>query len=478
MHTSFRSTSGYARPLVLAALSLAIVGALALPQSATAGGFQLKENSAKGMGRAYAGSTTAGDDASVVINNPAAMSDLKGTYAQFDMTGINFGTHFHGSAHDALGRPISGDNGGDGGTTLPVPAMVFVTQVSDKVHLGAGFSVPFGFQTEYNRNWVGRYQAIKSKIQTFDATLSGSYELTDSFSLGASFIAQKTNAELTNAINYNMVGLGLIQQSAAAGQISPAMAQALAAQVSAVVPPGSDGFARIKGDDWAYGWQVGAYYKLTPNDRFAVDYHSKITHSIQGTGNFTVPDNVAALLSNPAVAPLLGGGTPFQHTNATAGFTTPEFVSLSYWHQTEKYGVGADASWTRWDRLKQLEVNYDNPAQPPSTQKFGWHNSWVFSVGGDYYLNDKLTLRAGIAMDKTPTSAALRDPRVPDALRKEVAFGVGYKASEHFELDASYMHIFVNKAVISGALSATGDTLTGYSDAYGNLLSVSAQYKF
>ena len=67
MHTSFRSTSGYTRPLVLAALSLAVVGALALPQSAAAGGFQLKENSAKGMGRAYAGSTTAGDDVSVVV---------------------------------------------------------------------------------------------------------------------------------------------------------------------------------------------------------------------------------------------------------------------------------------------------------------------------------------------------------------------------------------------------------------------------
>ena len=173
MQTSFRILSGTARPLTLAALSLAIVGALVAPSSADASAFQLKENSAKAMGRAYAGSATAGGDVSVVVNNPAAMSDLKGTYLQADVTAINFSTKFSGTATDVMGRPIEGGNGGDGGTTLPVPALFFATQVSDRMHLGFGFSVPFGFQTEYDRNWKGRYGAVKSKFQSLDATLSG-----------------------------------------------------------------------------------------------------------------------------------------------------------------------------------------------------------------------------------------------------------------------------------------------------------------
>jgi long-chain fatty acid transport protein len=477
MHKSFRSFPGAARPLALAVLSVAVVGAL-MPGLASASAFQLKENSAMGLGRAYAGSATAGGDVSVVTNNPAAMSDLKGTYLQADVTGINFSTKFHGSAHDALGRPISGGNGGDAGTTLPVPALFFATQVSDRVHVGAGFSVPFGFQTEYDKNWVGRYNAIKSKFESLDATLSGSFDVTDSFSLGASVIAQRTSAELTNAINFNMVGLGLIQQAAAAGQLDPATAQALAAQVGAVVPPGSDGYARITGDDWAYGWQLGAYWKLTTQDKLAFNYRSKIDHTLHGTANFQVPANVAALLSNPAVAPLLGGGSPFTHTNGTAGFTTPATASLSYWHQAEKFGIGADVAWTKWDVFKQLKVTYDNPAQPASEQDFDWKNSWYVSVGGDYYVNDKLTLRAGVALDTTPTSDSLRDPRVPDETRKLATVGIGYTASEHFQINASYAHIFVNKARINGSVSATGDVLTGYSDDYGNLLSLSAVYKF
>jgi len=465
--------------LALAALSLAVAGALALPQAADASAFQLKENSAKGMGRAYAGSATAGGDASVVANNPAAMTDLDGTYLQADVTAINFSARFKGTATDALGRPISGGDGGDAGTTLPVPALFFATKVSDRAHLGFGLSVPFGFQTEYGQNWKGRYNAVKSRFESLDATLSGSFDVTDKFSLGASVIAQKTSAELTSAINFNGVALGLIQQGAAGGLIPPEQVPAYMQLVGTVVPPGSDGFARVKGDDWGYGWQVGAYWKLTPNDKLAFDYRSKISHELEGTGNFTVPANVTALLSSPQVAPLLAaaGGVPFTHTTGMADFTTPASASFSYWHQGEKFGLGVDLNWTKWDVFKELRVQYGNPAQPDTVETFNWRNTWYAAIGGDYYVNDKLTLRAGISVDTTPTYNATRDARVPDSTRKFAAVGLGYKASEHFEINASYAHIFVNQAHIR-SVSPTGDVLTGNYDDYGNLLSLSAQYKF
>jgi long-chain fatty acid transport protein len=479
MQMSFRELSRAGRPLTLAALSLAILGSLAAPQRAHASAFQLHEDSAAAMGRAYAGSTTAGGDVSVVANNPAAMSDLKGTYFQADVTAINFGTTFSGSAHDALGRPISGGGGGDAGTTMPVPALFFATQLGDKWHVGGAFTVPFGFQTEYDNNWIGRYNAIKSKFTSLDATLSVSYDISDTFAIGVSGIAQKTSAELSSAINYNAVGLGLVNQAVAAGAIPPAAGQALGQQVNTIVPPGSDGVARIKGDDWAYGYQVGFLWRASPNDKFALDYRSKISHTLTGTANFTVPANVQALLSNPTVAALLAGagGVPFTHTEGTAPFTTPAVATASYWHQEEKFGLGADVAWTKWDSFKNLNVYYANPAQPTTTEAFNWRNSWYIAIGGEYYANDKLTLRAGLALDTTPTITATRDPRVPDGTRQLLSFGAGYKVSENFVLNASYAHIFVNGARMN-ATSSTGDVLTGSSDDYGNLLSLSAQYKF
>jgi long-chain fatty acid transport protein len=495
---SFRSVPGAARPFALAALSLAVVGALALPQGAHASAFQLKENSAKGLGRAYAGSATAGGDVSVVVNNPAAMSDLDGTYFQADVTAINFSAKFSGEGHNVLGQPTSGGNGGDGGTTLPVPALFFATKVSDRVHLGFGFSVPFGFQTEYDSNWVGRYNGIKSRFESLDATLSGSFDVTDSFALGASVIAQKTSAELTSAINYNAIGLSVqqgisaqtaagvaqIQAAAAAGLIPPDQAaimiqqavqqgQAAAAGVAAATPAGVDGYARIKGDDTAYGWQVGAYWKLTPNDKLALNYHSKIAHTLEGTGNFTRTPGYDLLLSNPQLAASL---PPFEHTTGRADFTTPATATASYWHQGEKFGLGIDLAWTKWDVFKELRVQYGN-SQPDSVETYNWRNTWYAAIGGDYYVNDKLTLRAGVSLDTTPTYNATRTPRVPDATRKFAAVGLGYKASEHFEINASYAHIFVNNAHVN-ATSSTGDVLAGNFKDYGNLFSLSAQYKF
>lgn len=468
MHKSFRHISGTARPLALATLSLAVAAGLALPTGAHASAFQLKEDSAKAMGRAYAGSATAGNDVSVVANSPAAMSDLKGTYFQADVTAINFSAKFSGSAKDAEGRPISGGNGGEGGTTLPVPALFYATQLGERWHVGASFTVPFGFQTEYDRDWVGRYNGVKSKFESLDATLSASYDVTDSFSVGASAIAQKTSAELTSAVNFNGVGYELAGQAG----LPPAL-------VDGLIPPGTDGAARIKGDDWGWGWQLGGYWKLSPNDRLSLNYRSKISHKLHGTANFNVPDNVTSLVTS--LAPLLGldaSNLPFQHTRGTADFTTPAVANASYWHQAEKFGVGIDLAWTKWDVFKNLTVEYANPYQPATVETFNWRNTWYASIGGDYYVNDKLTLRGGIAVDTTPTSAKNRDVRVPDSTRKMLSVGIGYRPTDRFEIDASYAHIFVNKAHLDGSPSPTGDVVTGQFDDYGNLLSLSAQYHF
>ncbi|HET8765680.1 MAG TPA: outer membrane protein transport protein, partial [Rhodanobacter sp.] len=431
MSKSVRSLSGAARPLALAALSVAVAGAL-LPNAANASAFQLKENTTQGLGRAYAGSATAGNDVSVVANNPAAMSDLDGTYFQADVTAINFSAKFKGSSHDVLGRPINGGNGGDAGTTLPVPAFALSTKVSDRVNLGIAFDAPFGFQTEYDNNWMGRYDAIKTKLQSLDATLSASFKINDQWSVGVSAIAERTSAELTNAINFNAVGLkvqqGIAQQAQAqiqaavaqvqagmaAGQIptatgaamiqqivaqGTAQAQAAAAGVAALTPQGADGMARVKGDNWAWGWQVGTYWKPTANDRVALDYRSRISHDIDGTANFTTTPGYDLLLANPALA---GSIPAFQHTTGTARLTNPATATLSYWHHEDKFGIGGDLAWTQWSVMRELTVNYANPSQPDTTLPFNWRDTWYASIGGEYYATNQLTLRAGFAIDQAP----------------------------------------------------------------------------
>jgi long-chain fatty acid transport protein len=58
-----------------------------------------------------------------------------------------------------------------------------------------------------------------------------------------------------------------------------------------------------------------------------------------------------------------------------------------------------------------------------------WSDSYRYSVGANYHLNDKLTLRGGVAFDETPVSDAFRTARIPDEDRTWLAFGAQYRLS-------------------------------------------------
>lgn len=106
------------RFLSLSALALGVAGALAFGQ-AQASGFQLKENSVKAIGRATAGSAAAEGDASVVVNNPAAMSTFEERTVQVDLHAIDLSFQFDGGGTDAFGRPLEGAQAATRATSRP-----------------------------------------------------------------------------------------------------------------------------------------------------------------------------------------------------------------------------------------------------------------------------------------------------------------------------------------------------------------------
>ena len=140
------------RFIQVSALALGIAGALAVGQ-AQASGFQLKENSVKAMGRAFAGSGVATGDASVVVNNPATMTTFEGTTIQADITVIDLNATFDGGGFAGTGtplaRPLSGGDGGNNGGVTPIPAMSIIHEFCNGLTVGAMVSAPFGLKTEY-----------------------------------------------------------------------------------------------------------------------------------------------------------------------------------------------------------------------------------------------------------------------------------------------------------------------------------------
>ncbi|MBS0584139.1 MAG: outer membrane protein transport protein [Proteobacteria bacterium] len=430
----------------LGALSFAVAACL-VSQGAHASAFQLTENSAQGLGRAQAGGPATPGDCSAVVNNPAAMSDFTTSCLGGNLAAIYFSAKFHGSGQDVFGNPLTGGNGGDGGTTKPVPSIYYIRPINEQLVVGAGLSAPFGFQTEYDDRWVGRYQGVKTKLESPALTFAGSWKFNDQFSLGASLIVQRTSATLVQDIDFGAVLAGPTG--------------------GAILPQEGDGQGGLKGDDVSYGFGLGALWKPTANDRLGINFHSQIDHTLEGNGTFKVPSNLL---------PLLGGA--FVNTPGKADLNTPWFVNLGWWHTfNDRFSLGVNASYTHWSSFKTLQIVYENPKQPASTQDFSYKNTWFTSIGGDYKLDNQWTLRGGLAYDETPTSDAHRDPKVPDNSRTWLSIGAGYQYSNNLRFDASFLHLIVDDAKINDT-SVFKSTLTGAFKVSGDVLTIGAQYTF
>ncbi|MDI1252759.1 outer membrane protein transport protein [Thermomonas sp.] len=471
------------RSFRVTALALAVLGTLAASQ-ASASGFQLRENSAKALGRAGAGSAVA-KDAAVVSNNPAAMAQFDKLTMQSDLTVIDLNAKFTGSSCTPVSAtvcvPIGGGNGGDPGAPTLVPAMAVVIPLSgslERLTVGASISAPFGLSTEYDPTWVGRYNATKSEVKTPALTLSAAYKVTPTFSLGVGFIYQRTEVTLANGVDFGRL-------LAAAGVPGGTIGN-----------PVTDGSVSITGADNGTGWVAGMQF--TPNDQFSIGYshRSEITHNIKGQADFTVPAAflgaqpgfravAAAYAQLPANDPrraaipqLLVLGNGFSDTGGNAKLTTPSIdtVSVQY-NASNVLRLYGDIQRTGWTSLPSVVIDFVNPYQPDSAEPFNWKNTMFYSVGVEYDLNEAFTIRGGIAKDESPTNNIDRTPRLPDNNRQLYSVGFSWHASEHISIDAAYQKITIDKPNVN-ILSSSGSRLTGSFDGSANLYSVGASYKF
>ncbi len=437
----------------VSALAVGIAGVLAFGQAHGAA-FQLKENSAQGLGRAFAGSASAPGDASVVAVNPAAMRLLDGRQFQFDVSAISFSAKYRGEGGNyATGTAISGGNGGDAGMIAPVPAAYFHLPFGENnnMHFGASLTVPFGFKTEYDRDWVGRYNGVKTELQAIDAGLAFSYDVNPYVSFGASVFAERLDIDLSNAIDFGSI--------------------LAASRVPGFAPGSADGYSRIKGDSTEVGFTVGGLFTPVDGTNIGLTYRSRVDHKItDGSADFTVPGNAAAVLA--VAAP----GT-FVDTSGRATVRLPASATVSFTHKVnEQWSVMADVSRTAWSKFDQVTVDFASN-QPNSVLDFSYRDTTFASIGADYRLSDTVTLRGGLAYDQTPTTSEHRDVRVPDASRKWVSLGASWMPSERTEFNFGYTHLFTKDPTID-LVSATNSTLTGSYDVTGDVLAASVNYKF
>jgi len=167
----------------------------------------------------------------------------------------------------------------------------------------------------------------------------------------------------------------------------------------------------------------------------------------------------------------------------TANVKLPDMLSFSAYHRFGKFGVMGDATWTRWSSVQRLVINFDTPSllrSAATVEELRGDDAWRLGLGLNYYHNDKLTLRAGLAYDESPATGnpLFTTARLPDADRYWVAVGASYRVSNKISLDAGYSHLFVDDSRINRTGGTSGDTLTGTFESEADIISVQMNYVF
>jgi long-chain fatty acid transport protein len=386
---------------------------------AHAAGFALIEQSASGLGNAYAGQAAVAADASTIFYNPAGMTELPDS-RQLVVGGslIQLSAKFSGTSTPSYG----GGQGGDAGGVGFVPNVYFSLPLAPTVRAGVGINAPFGLKTEYDAGWVGRFQALKSEINTINVNPSIAWKINDQLSLGAGLDIQRIDATLSNNIH-------------------PAFPSSL---------------MTVKGDDYGWGYNLGLLWKLDQDTRMGLAYRSQVDYTLKGQ-----------LASNFAGLP---GG------DVTADVTMPASASLSLFHKlAPAVDLLADVTWTGWSAFDELRIVRTSGVTVGVTPE-NWGDNWRYSLGATWHRDATWTWRVGVAYDQTPVPNAYRTPRIPDESRTWVALGGQYRVDSNNAIDFGYTHLFVKQASINNT-TLTG-TLTGSYDNYVNILSAQYTHNF
>ena len=427
--------------------------------------FQLKEQSSSKLGNAFAGYTADADDISIMWQNPAAMTMFKGTQSLVSTSIIIPKTELKSSnTSSTFGFTGTGSAGAqsDIGHDSILPALYFMYDPGGDKNYRFGLSVnrPYGMKTSYNANAVSRYSGLTSEIKTITVSPSLAYQINDNWSIGGGPQVQHFDIRLTRAIN--------------CGEI---------ANVNSAAIFGTDGGALDEdchedntADDIATGFVTGIHANY---DRFKLGlaYRSKVTHDLSGDVRITQSSLVSG------IAALSSTANELQSQGINAKVTTPENVNIgASYDLTPSVTLLADAVWTRWSHLQDLEINYDNNilGQSSRSDTLNYENSWFLSFGVDYDYNENLTFRGGVAYDWSPIPEETRSSILPDQDRLWLTAGLGYNFNQSFSLDLSYAHISADTALVSKEenVASAIPAFVGEYDSSVNIFGLQVDYKF
>ena len=180
---------------LLAGASVAALAIAAVPYNANAGGFALKERSAKAQGLSFAGSTAGSGGLSSLGFNPATLHFVEGTEVY---GGLSF-VFPQADGEVTVGGVPTGET-----VDADRPAGLGYNYIGHRIDsqfaVGLGVYTPFGLVTQYEpNNWTGSGDGITSRLLTINIAPTVAWTPVENFTVAFSGNIIFANARLTTS---------------------------------------------------------------------------------------------------------------------------------------------------------------------------------------------------------------------------------------------------------------------------------------
>ena len=419
--------------------SALIISTALIAQSAWASGYHFGTQSVSSQSTANSSAAEAADP-STIFYNPAGLTKLEGTQATINLNIVapnvkyKDAKAYYPDGTEIIRAPDGSANvERDGKITDDVviaPHGYISHQVNDKVWLGFGMYVPFGSGTEYDENSVLRYNLNELSLRTIALQPTVAYKVNEQHSVALGVVAQNSKAKLRQYANF--------------GAFAGANGMA-------------DGYAKVDGDDWGFGYNLAWMWDINERARVGVNYRSKVDHNLSGDAEWNL---VGPGFANPLFAPQIRGAGYAEKEDASVKITTPESLSVHGMYKINpQWNVFGDVTWTRHSRFNKAHLKYANSkivvdpttgGQTRSDETIlnpNWRNTYKVAVGTSYQYSEPLQLRFGVAYDQSPVkSADYRMTTLPDSNRIWLSFGAKYDINKQHSINAAYSHLFIHNA--------------------------------
>ena len=390
-------------------------------------GVSLREQSIRSASMAMAADGVGVGDAASLYANPASIGNLSGQHISLGLRSVSSSAEWKGTGAGSTVETSQSAKSKNG----MLPSLHGVHAINDKVNVGWGVAPTFGASVEYEDNWMGRYYSEEIALSNLVLDVVGSYKVSDNLVVGGGVYYSQSSFTLATAVD-----IGRLTQAAGG------------------TPFAQDSSMTFEGDSAGAGYSLGALYKPMDNLTVGLGFRSALVNEYEGSVTYKDSSAQAAAFRSTASAT---NATLAASSDATVRTVQPQIATLGISYDLD---VGSslfvNINQTKWSSNGRLDVKYNNGF---TGEEIDYEDTLSYSIGGQYQLDEAITLRGGVGIDpEVATTAASKGVRGVDGNRTIVALGGGYKVSD-YTFDFGYSMYMIDEVKVARAESLTKSAL-------------------